>query len=253
MVSYDSKDFGNTDVKHRLKYGGLPPFFLAKEHPEREFQEWIDAYWTKDIQELFRLERRHSFQRLMELLFIQSGRIFEATKFATLCEASRTTINNYLEVLEATFVVNVIRPFSLHCATEIVSAPKVYAFDTGFVYYFKGWETLRPEDVGLLWEHYVLNEINGRLQTRNIFYWRDKRQHEVDFILKKRTGELIAIECKWSADNFDPSSLKAFRRKYTAGPNYVVSNDVIHSFRKNFNGLTVDFVNLEHLIHLWSS
>lgn len=253
MISEDSRDFGNTDITHRLKCGGLPPFFLAKESPEPEFQEWMDAYWAKDIQELFRLERRYSFQRFMELLFLQSGGIFEATKFAVPCEVSRTTINNYLAVLESTFVVHVIRPFSSHRSTEIVSAPKVYAFDTGFVFYYKGWDSLRSEDLGLLWEHYVLNEIQGRLQSRDIRYWRDKRHHEVDFILQKKTRELIAIECKWSADNFEASSLKAFRRLYPHGLNFVVSNDVKRHFRRNYNGLIVEFVDIEHLIHLLSS
>ena len=49
------------------------------------------------------------------------------------CEVSRTTISNYLKALEATFVAHVVRPFSTHRPTEIVSAPKVYGFDTGFV------------------------------------------------------------------------------------------------------------------------
>ena len=91
MNSYDLVDFGKDDLSRRFLRGGLPPFFLADELPERDFQEWIDAYWAKDIQELFRLERRSSFQRFAELLFAQSGGIFEATRFAKPCEVSRTT------------------------------------------------------------------------------------------------------------------------------------------------------------------
>ena len=63
---------------------------------------------------------------------MQSGEMFEASAFARPCEVSRPTISNYLSVLEATYVIHVIRPFSTHKATEIVAAPKVYAFDTGF-------------------------------------------------------------------------------------------------------------------------
>lgn len=59
MVQADVEDFGGTDLKHRLLLGGLPPFFLSEKPPERDFQEWLDAYWAKDILELFRLERRH--------------------------------------------------------------------------------------------------------------------------------------------------------------------------------------------------
>ena len=248
MISDDMQVFGISNIEHRLYRGGLPPFFLSKDYPDREFQEWMDEYWAKDIQALFRLERRFSFQRFIELLFAQSGGIFEATKFARPCEVSRTTISNYLSVLDLTYVVHVIRPFSSRRATEIISAPKVYAFDTGFVCHFKEWDTLRIEDMGLLWEHYVLNEIQGKLQDRKLFYWRDKRHHEVDFVWKKRGKGLIAIECKWSADRFDPSGMKAFRRMYKNGMNYVVANDVTRSFRRKYCDLTVEFLNLSQLI-----
>ncbi|HAB18054.1 MAG TPA: ATPase, partial [Verrucomicrobiales bacterium] len=112
MIEADLAGFGDTDLPHRFLHGGLPPFFLSPQPPERDFQEWMDAYWAKDIQELFRLERRASFQRFVELLMAQSGGIFEATKFAAPCEVSRSTITNYLAVLEATSVALVLRPFS---------------------------------------------------------------------------------------------------------------------------------------------
>jgi hypothetical protein len=92
MCLLDMDDADQTDLKHRFLRGGLPPFFLPEKHPEHDFQEWMDAYWAKDIQELFRLERRDSFQRFTELVMAQSGGIFEATQFARPCEVSRPTI-----------------------------------------------------------------------------------------------------------------------------------------------------------------
>ncbi|MBM4049648.1 MAG: ATP-binding protein, partial [Planctomycetes bacterium] len=186
MASADLRDFGHSDLDRRFLHGGLPPFFLSERQPDRDFQEWMDAYWAKDIQELFRLERRHSFQRFAELLMAQSGGLFEATSFARPCEVSRTTIANYLRALEATFVIHVLRPFSSQRAAEIISAPKVYAFDTGFVCYHRGWHQLRGEDRGMLWKHFVLNELQAGLQSRQVLYWRDKRGHEVDFVLAPR-------------------------------------------------------------------
>ena len=56
----------------RLSRGGLPPYFLG-EASEREAQEWLDAYWAKDVQELFRLERRASFTRFVEMVLARSG------------------------------------------------------------------------------------------------------------------------------------------------------------------------------------
>jgi predicted AAA+ superfamily ATPase len=249
MISADLRDFDRQELEHRLLRGGLPPMFLADELPERDFQDWMDAYWAKDIQELFRLERHWSFQRFCELLFAQSGGMFEATRFAAPCEVSRQTIANYLGALEATFVAHVVRPFSSRRANEIVAAPKVYGFDTGFACHYRGWTALRDEDRGLLWEHFVLNEFQGRLQRRDLRYWRNKHGAEVDFVLPGR-GERppIAIECKWRASSFDPSSLAAFRRLYPEGPSFVVATDVEAPYKRRFDGFEVEFVSLGGLI-----
>ena len=248
MTLVDHVQFGGESLEHRLLRGGLPSFYLADELPEREFEEWIDAYWAKDILELFRLERRQSFRRLVELLMAQSGGIFEATRFAGPCEVNRQTITNYLSVLDATLVMHVIRPFSTRRSTEITSAPKVYAFDTGFVCFARGWRDLRREDLGLLWEHFVLNEIQSILQTRMIQYWRDKRGHEIDFVVQPRGLDPIAIECKWSADELDPRNLLAFRRQYPQGANWVVAPDVDRAFTRRHNGIEIRYGSLGSLV-----
>ncbi|MFH1644232.1 MAG: ATP-binding protein [bacterium] len=258
LLLQENKLFGNENIQHRFLFGGLPSFFLSSNLPEKDFTEWIDAFWAKDIQELFKVEKRYSFQKFTELLLSYSGGIFEASKFATPCEVSRQTITNYLSILEETFVVHVIRPYSTHKPTEIVMAPKVYGFDTGFVCHTKGWRELRKEDSGILWEHCVLNELHGQLQTRKINYWRDKQGHEIDFVLPNaQNNNLIAIECKFSnlASNVGSSSIKsvadnfaAFRNFYPKGKNYIVSNDIDTSFEKQIDDLILSFVNIKDLI-----
>lgn len=57
-----------------------------------------------------------------------------------------------------------------------------------------------------------------------------------------------AIECKWTANNFDPGNLKLFCKTYTKGDNYVVSSDVDVGFTKQYEGLTVSFVSLQELL-----
>lgn len=233
-----------------MLHGGLPPFLLSDDLIEGDFQEWLSSYWAKDIQELFRLERRHSFIKFAELVLGQSGSQFEASRFAAPCEVSRTTISNYLSVLEATYVAYIVRPFSTAPSAEIVSAPKVYGFDTGFVCHARGWSSLRPDDFGQLWEHLVLGELRGRFQDLKIHYWRDKRGHEIDFVLlRNRKLEPVAIECKWSASRFDPAHLRAFRRRYPDGKNYVVAGDVDRDFDRDYGELTVSFVSLAGLMH----
>ena len=248
MTEEDRPAFGRHRLGRRLLHGGLPPFYLADAPSEREFEEWLDAYWARDIQELFRLERRQSFRRFLELLLLNSGGIFEATRYASDCEVSRTTIGNYLGVLEATFVAHVVRPFHTRRATEIVAAPKVYGFDTGFVAHQRGWGELRPEDHGNLWEHLVLNELHARLQTRDVRYWRDKQGHEVGFVLAGHRGAPTAIECKWRATGFDSGNLRVFRGKYPEGLNIVAASDVDQPYTANMGGARVRFVGLAHLV-----
>lgn len=248
MIQADLDDFGMPDLRHRLSHGGLPPFFLADPVPERDFQEWLDAYWAKDILELFRLERKHAFQRLVELLMMQSGGIFEATALARACEISRPTVANYVSILEATFVAHVVRPYAAGKAAEIVAAPKVYGFDTGFICFHRGWHTLRPDDLGPLWEHFVLNEIHAYVGREPVHYWRSKHGNEVDFVLARRGQPPLAIECKWSANDFDAANIRAFRRAYPTGINYVVAHDVRQSFTKRYADAAVRFVSLDALI-----
>ena len=258
LLLQEIHDFGNDNIRHRLFFGGLPSFFAAPHFPEEDFHEWIDAYWAKDIQDMFSIGKRYSFQKFAELLLAQSGSQFEASRFAAACEVSRQTISNYLAILETTFVVHVIRPYAKNRANEIVMAPKIYGFDTGFVCYARGWRELRNEDLGQLWEHCILNELHAKLQTRDIHYWRDKKGHEIDFVLhKKGTSELVAIECTYSSsavlrDHGANSSLitnfQAFRTRYPQGKNYVVANDIDQGFTRTYGDIPISFVNHEQLI-----
>jgi len=249
MLIEEGKAFGNPDLEHRFLFGGLPPFFLNTEVPERDFQDWVDSYWAKDIQELYRLEKRYSFQKFLELMLAQSGSVFEATRFTAPCEVSRNTIVNYLSVLEATHVAHIVRPFNTHRPNEIISAPKVYGFDTGFVCYYKGWLNLRKEDLGALFEHAVLNELYGRLQTKEIRYFRSKQDHELDFVfLPTRNAKPIAIECKWKSANFSPENLKFFRKEYPGGKNFVVASDIEKPYERQYDNIQVSFVSITHLI-----
>lgn len=246
MIEQDLLDFGRPDLERRLVRGGLPPFFLSDEPLERDVQDWLDAYWAKDLQELFRLERRDAFLRLTELLLDRSGGVFQASRLATECRISHTTVLNYASVLEATGVIQRIRPYSKRRATEIVAAPKVYGFDTGFVLLMRG-EQASPRELGSLWEHFVLNELTARMRRRRIHYWRDKRGHEVDFVLPERMGP-VAIECKWRADSLDPRNLAAFRRRHPDGLNFVVAPDVRGSWIERREGMVIEFVSLPGLI-----
>lgn len=247
MILEDVRSFLLKDISKRLLNGGLPPFSVQEKLSGHEVQEWVESYWAKDIQELFRVERRSSFMKFFELLMVQSSGIFDATRFSRDCGISHTSIHNYLAIFEETYVATVVRPYSTHKQTEIVAAPKVYGFDTGFVGCYKEWTALNDDNKGILWEHLVLNEIGARLPAKKVLYWRDKQHHEIDFVIKSKET-VIAIECKWKADAFDPGNMLIFRNRYPRGLNFVITTDTHAHYRRKFKNVTMEFVGLSDAI-----
>jgi predicted AAA+ superfamily ATPase len=243
MVAADLRDFGDTDLDRRMLHGGLPPFFLADRVDDKDYEEWMTSYWAKDLSELFVVDKRASFMKFVELLFAQSGGLFEAQALAAPCEISRPTVQNYLSILETTLLATLLRPYHGGAATEIRTQPRVYAFDTGFVAYYRGWESLRDDDRGQLLEHLVLNEVVSRFGTSRVHYWRDKQQHEVDFVVEvSRRREPATIECKTSSLKLDPAGLQAFRRRYPRGRNLLVSLRDTAAHARRFGALEVEVV-----------
>ena len=94
----------------------------------------------------------------------------------------------------------------------------------------------------------MLNEIMAQQQNREISYWRDKRGHEIDFILTGRRNKPMAVECKWSAADFDATNLQAFRRQYSHGENFVVAQDVDRPYSRRFGELIIRFESLDAFV-----
>ena len=93
------------------------------------------------------------------------------------------------------------------------------------------------------WEHLVLGEIVARFGVARLHYWRDKQQHEVDFVLEVgRRREVVAIECKSAARKLDPAGLLAFRRRHPRGRNLVVTLRDTDDYQRSFGDVEVEFV-----------
>lgn len=242
-------DIKGDPILHRLLFGGLPGFFLRSEIDEYQFNEWMESFWAKDIEELYNIDKKYSFIKFMELIMSHSGKgVFEATNFSSVCEISRTSIYSYLQVLEETFIVSVLRPYNKRREGEIVSAPKVYAMDTGFVCHYHGWRNLTDDNLGILWEHYVLNELKAYFPDQEIKYWRHKNKSEVDFILEFR-NKLIAIEAKWQDKNdHDLNGLLALRKLDSDGPNYIVVRYLEKPYKRKIKDIECTIVDLKNLI-----
>src|ERR1035437_7851931 len=234
--------FSIANVRERLLRGGLPPALLAAEHNPEFYGEWLDSYFARDVQELFRLEKRAGFLRVLELLLRQSGGMLDVTKLATESQISRPTVTNWLEVYQITHTAHLVRPYSAGGRREVVAQPKVFGFDTGLVCHARGWDHLRAEDCGVLWEHLVLDTlINDSLPK--IHFWRYKQQREVDFVVPRSRDAVDAIECKWKPEAFETRGLRAFREQYPKGKNYVVSPLNGPAYDRVRDGLKISIVS----------
>ena len=214
--------FGVPDFDRRLLHGGLPEALLAETKSPHTFAEWIDSFYARDILELFQVRNRQGFLALFRLLLRWSGGPVDYSRLSRLAELSRPTVKSYVEALQVAHAVHLVRPFRGGGGGEIVSRPKCYAFDTGFVTFEKGWNRIREDDRGLLWEHLVLDSLRFRHLDANIFYWRDKSGREVDFVVRRGEGRLDTFECRIDPDEVSPAPVIAFRRRYPLGRDYIV-------------------------------
>ncbi len=130
---------GTPDLDRRLLHGGLPEALLAERPSSDFFNEWIESFYARDIQELFHVRNRRGFQALFRLLLRQIGGQLELNRLATLCELSRPTVSLHVEAMAIAHALHLLRPFHGGGKREIVARPKSYWFDTGFAC---GWRQL---------------------------------------------------------------------------------------------------------------
>jgi predicted AAA+ superfamily ATPase len=144
--------------------------------------------------------------------------------------------------------VFLLAPFHGGGRRELTRKPKCYAFDTGFVSFIKGWDSIREDDRGLLWEHLVLDTLRTIEHENNLFFWRDKSGREIDFIIKRDRHNVDAFECKVNPANFSLKNLKVFRKIYPHGRNICISPNISESYRIRKENLLVEFHSLQSIL-----
>lgn len=239
-------DFAVVDLDRRLLHGGLPEFLLGPEKDGTLFSEWMDSFYARDIQELFAVRERTGFLNLFRLILRQSGGLADYSALARECDVSRPTVKAYLEALGIACSVHAVPPYHGGGRRELVKRPKIYGFDTGFVTYVRGWNEIRDEDRGILWEHLVLDILRAETGGEGLFYWRDKSGREVDFVVRRGRG-VDAVECKMNPDRFDPYSLSVFRQSYPSGRNLLVCPGIQEAYDCRYVGLVVRVVGVRDL------
>ncbi|MDD5090477.1 MAG: ATP-binding protein, partial [Candidatus Wallbacteria bacterium] len=102
-------------------YGGYPKVVLTPSASAKEkyLQQIIDTYLKKDIRDLAAIRDIGKFNKLLEALAAQSGQLLNVTELANTCRIARQTVENYLTILEHTYVIRLIRPFYRNLRSEL--------------------------------------------------------------------------------------------------------------------------------------
>ncbi|MBX7209542.1 MAG: ATP-binding protein [Verrucomicrobiaceae bacterium] len=233
-VLWDELEAFGVTLQKRLYHGGLPAALLSESKKPVFYREWLDSFFARDIQRLFGFRDMNRFNALLEYLLKQSGGQFEVTKTATALGITRPTVESHVSALEITHAITLVRPFHGGGLNELVKQPKIFAFDTGFVSFARGWDPLRQDELGPLWEHLVLEYLQAHLPDTPARYWRDKQGREIDFVIPRQRDVVDVIECKWSSSAFDGQALGVFRSYYPKGRNYLVTPSQAPAFMKRF-------------------
>jgi predicted AAA+ superfamily ATPase len=159
-------------------------------------------------------------------------------------------VKAHVEAMSIAHAVFLLPPFHGGGRREITQRPKCYSFDTGFVTFAKGWNSIREEDRGLLWEHLILDSLRTVFDDHDLFYWRDKSGREMDFIIKGGGEQSKGIECKLNPDRYDPTRLVLFRSLYPEGKNYVVSPNIKSPYERRYEKLKVEFISIKQIYDL---
>lgn len=204
-----------------IEFGGFPQVALEKNNAEkkRKLNDIISVYFQSDVQSLAHFKENENLKKLLFLLPSRIGSKLDIGKLAGAINVTRTTVQNYIDFFEQTFLITVIKPFSRSRDVEIRNKPKIYFMDTGIA------NILGQLSLGSLFENKICNQLMMyeayRESEQSVFnsvqYYATKQGKEIDFIYLKHT----AYEVKQRASIHDLMVLEK-RVKTLAIPRYKV-------------------------------
>lgn len=203
-------------------FGGYPKIVLAGDVKikEKYLQQIIDTYIKKDIRDLADIKDVNKFNRLVEALASQSGQLLNVFELSNTCNIAKPTVENYLFLLEQTYVVKSVRPFSRNLRSELSKTPKIFFYDTGLMQML--WLKELPKEVmGQVFENSIFAELVKKYGSQQVAYWRTTDKKEIDFVLKKGKSYL-PLEVKLNFAQFKASPIKYFKEKYHISEHRVV-------------------------------
>lgn len=226
LLSSVSSSSGITHLKQLyaefVLYGGYPKVALepVEEKKKQYLLQVIDTYIRKDVRDLAHVEDIRKFNSMLQVIASQSGQLLDMAALSRETAISLPTIRKYLNILEETFVIKMVTPYSKSPSVEISKNPKVFFFDSGLqsLLWFK---TFQKTLLGTMFETNIFGELVKKFGRHAIYFWRTKMHQEVDFIVEKKENAILPIEVKTNFQQFNARSIESFQKKYKT-KNWVV-------------------------------
>jgi predicted AAA+ superfamily ATPase len=197
-----------------LLNGFLPRIYADHINPTKAYRGYLQTYIERDVRQILHVRDLKIFQNFLKLCAGRIGSVLNKESLGNDLGLAASTINHWLSVLEASFILIQVTPYFENFGKRIIKSPKLYFTDVGLATYLLGIENIdqlkRDPLRGFLVENLVLIEmmkarLNKGLEPQ-LFYYRDNHQHEIDIIYKK-SNQLIPVEVK-SSETFTTGFLK---------------------------------------------
>ena len=213
-------------VMETLFRGFYPQIHDKGLDPQRWFRGYYQTYVERDVREILNVGDIEAFGRFVRLCAGRNGQLLNLTSLGNDCGITHTTARRWLSILEASFLVLILRPHHRNFSKRLIKAPKLYFLDSGLLCYLL--RILSPADLrhhalrGSIFETFVVAELLKNYLHRgeepDLYFWRDSSGHEIDVLLE-RGRELMPIEIK-SAETMASDFLAGIRfwRKLVRDP-----------------------------------
>ncbi|MBI1973918.1 ATP-binding protein, partial [Candidatus Micrarchaeota archaeon] len=184
--------------KEYAVFGGYPEAVMA---PRDEKTLVIDSlrstYLEKDVAAFFHVYDTSKFEDFVKVLAFQTANVLSVSVVAKELGIGLKKAEEFLEILQHTYLVRLLRPFHRNLSTEVRKSRKVYFLDLGLRNSVMGnfIEFDKREDQGKLLENFVFRELTASFGDWEIRYWRTTAKAEVDFVLMKG-DQIVPIEVK---------------------------------------------------------
>lgn len=186
--------------------GGYPELVRNPEMPAGDFYAgYVATYLERDVRQVLKVGSLRDFERFLRTCALRSGQLLNLMELTRDIGIAGSTARDWLSVLEATHVVQMLEPFFNNVGKRMIKTPKLYFRDTGLLCFLLGLDS--PEALasspfnGPVWETFVLGQImRAKAATGSsakILFWRDVHGEEVDFVIE-HNGQLRLVETKWN-------------------------------------------------------